>query len=96
MLLSVIVFRARLQSERRIRVHHQARSNVGMSLIVEQGITHDTLHGSVMAWKFLAGHKVPDAVILRVLAEPSKRRDTDHLFAGQVRPPVVVEPAGAP
>ena len=66
-----------------------------MSLIVEQGITHDTLQGSVMAWKFLAAHKVPDEVILRVLAEPSKRRETDHLSARQAHLHLVAEPAAA-
>lgn len=49
-----------------------------MSRIVEQGITRDMLHGSVIAWKFLAANKVPDDVILRVLADPSKRRNSDH------------------
>lgn len=48
-----------------------------MALIVEQGITRDLLHGSVEAWKFLAAHHVPDEVILRVLADPSHRRDSD-------------------
>ena len=45
-----------------------------MMLIVEQGIVEDTLHGSVMAWRFLAANKVPEDVILRVLSEPTKRR----------------------
>lgn len=45
-----------------------------MTLIVEQGIVQDTLHGSVIAWRFLAANDVPDAVILRVLSEPAKRR----------------------
>ena len=48
-----------------------------MTLIVEQGIVQDTLHGSVMAWRFLAANDVPDEVILRVLSEPSKRRTVD-------------------
>ncbi len=48
-----------------------------MSRIVEQGITRDMLHGSVIAWKFLAANKVPDDVILRVLADPAKRRNSD-------------------
>ena len=45
-----------------------------MMLIVEQGIAEDRLHGSVMAWRFLAANDVPDEVILRVLSDPSKRR----------------------
>lgn len=59
-------------------MHHQARNNTEMSRIVEQGIARDLLHGSVMAWKFLAANKVPDEVILRVLADPAKRRDSDQ------------------
>jgi len=66
-----------------------------MSHIVEQGITHDTLHGSVMAWKFLAANKVPDEVILRVLAEPAKRRETDHLSLGPAHLHLVAEPAAS-
>ena len=56
---------------------YQARNNTGMTLIVEQGIVQDTLHGSVMAWRFLAANDVPEEVILRVLSEPAKRRTVD-------------------
>lgn len=49
-----------------------------MSLIVEQGIIQDLLHGSVLAWRFLSANQVPDEVILRVLAEPAKRRVSDR------------------
>ena len=83
------------------RVHQQVRNNIEMSRIVEQGITRDMLQGSVMAWKFLSANKVPDDVILRVLADPSKRRPSDvqpgdgaarHLAltgrSGASRPPV--------
>lgn len=55
----------------------QARNNKEMALIVEQGITRDQLHGSVVAWRFLAAHRVPDTVILRVLGEPGQRRVSD-------------------
>ena len=59
-------------------MHQQVRNNTEMSRIVEQGIARDLLHGSVMAWKFLAANKVPDDVILRVLADPAKRRESDR------------------
>ena len=59
-------------------MHQQVRNNTGMMLIVEQGIVHDTLHGSVKAWRFLAANDVPPEVILRVLSEPSKRRNLDN------------------
>ena len=55
-------------------MHQQARNNNELMLIVEQGIVHDTLHGSVKAWRFLAANDVPEDVILRVLSEPGKRR----------------------
>ena len=55
-------------------MHYQARNNIGMMLIVEQGIVQDALHGSVIAWRFLAANDVPADVILRVLSEPAKRR----------------------
>ena len=48
-----------------------------MAFIVEQGITRDLLHGSVVAWRFLAANRVPAEVILRVLGEPGQRRDSD-------------------
>jgi hypothetical protein len=48
-----------------------------MALIVEQGITRDLLHGSVVAWRFLASNNVPESVILRVLGEPGQRRVSD-------------------
>ena len=35
------------------------------------------LHGSVLAWKFMASHGVPDETIARVLARPAERRGSD-------------------
>jgi hypothetical protein len=58
-------------------VQQQDRTNIEMSRIVEQGLTRDLLHGSVVAWKFLASHHVPDDIILRVLADPAMRRSSD-------------------
>ncbi|HEY0062862.1 MAG TPA: hypothetical protein VGC21_12120 [Telluria sp.] len=58
-------------------MHQQDRTNTEMALIVEQGLARDREHGSVVAWKFLAAHQVPDAVILRVLTEPVMRRGVD-------------------
>ena len=60
------------------RVRKQDRTNTTMSLIIEQGIARDLLHGSVLAWKFMASHGVPDQVIARVLAHPSERRLSDN------------------
>lgn|GEM_PF-4781325 len=55
----------------------QDRTNTHLSQIIEQGLTRDLLHGSVVAWKFLASHNVPDDIILRVLTDPAMRRGTD-------------------
>lgn len=57
------------------------RNNIRMMQIVEQGIAHDALHGSVQAWRFLAANEVPEHVILRVLSEPAKRRPCNHTMA---------------
>lgn len=54
------------------------RTNRHMALIIEQGIARDLLHGSVLAWKFMASHGVPDQVIARVLARPAERRLSDN------------------
>jgi hypothetical protein len=60
-----------------------------MALIIEQGIARDLLHGSVLAWKFMASHGVPDALIARVLAHPAERRRSDGpADHGQGRPAV--------
>ncbi|WP_426100261.1 hypothetical protein [Massilia sp. TSP1-1-2] len=58
-------------------MHQQARNNTAMMIIVEQGIVHDSLHGAVKAWRFLAANDVPEDVILRVLSEPARRRTVD-------------------
>jgi hypothetical protein len=64
-------------------VQPQARINTEMMHLIEQGITLDILHGSVVAWRFLAAHGVPDEIILRVLSEPSQRRASDTQVAHQ-------------
>jgi hypothetical protein len=56
------------------RVQQQQRNNETMTLIVEEGIAQDHLHGSVVAWRFMAANDVPQAVMLRVLSDPSRRR----------------------
>ena len=58
-------------------MHQNARNNTGMRLIVEQGVAHDLLHGSVSAWRYMSAHGVPEALILRVLSDPKQRRASD-------------------
>lgn len=58
-------------------MHQRHRTNCNLALIIEQGIARDLLHGSVLAWKFMASHGVPEPVIARVLAHPSERRRSD-------------------
>lgn len=58
-------------------MHQQHRTNTTLSSIIEQGIARDVLHGSVLAWKFMASHGVPDDTIVRVLANAAERRGSD-------------------
>lgn len=67
-------------------MRQQDRPNLQMMLIVEQGITRDLLHGSVVAWRFLASHSVPDDVILRVLSDPARRRSPNSVAPGGLPP----------
>jgi hypothetical protein len=86
-----------LIDKERSRVHLQDRTNTEMSRIVEQGLTRDLLHGSVVAWKFLAAHHVPDDIILRVLADPAMRRSSDTAAAiGVARGLSPQDPPAAP
>lgn len=86
-------------------MQQQDRTNTYMAQIVEQGLTRDLLHGSVVAWKFLASHNVPDDIILRVLTDPTMRRSTDtsaaigvarSLAASETAPPGPLPPKPAP
>jgi len=70
-------------------VHQQDRTNTALALIIEQGIERDQLHGSVLAWKFMAANGVPDDMIARVLAHPSQRRQ-------RVGAPLVLDDSRAP
>jgi hypothetical protein len=60
-----------------VQQQQQHRTNTALSAIIEQGIARDMLHGSVLAWKFMASHGVPDETIARVLARPAERRGSD-------------------
>ena len=83
--------RAQMTNHQGFRVHQQDRTNSAMARIVEQGIARDLLHGSVLAWKFMAAHAIPDEVIARVLSHPAQRRLSDAPFA----PPAPGGPASA-
>jgi hypothetical protein len=48
-----------------------------MAQIIEQGLERDLLHGSVLAWKFMVANGVPEPLIVRVLADPARRRCSD-------------------
>ncbi|MFL6660142.1 MAG: hypothetical protein ACJ8GW_18805 [Massilia sp.] len=58
-------------------MHQQVRTNRAMAQIIEQGLERDLLHGSVLAWKFMAAQGVPEPLIARVLADPAQRRCSD-------------------
>jgi len=53
------------------------RMNEAMARAVEQGIIIDALRGAANAWAYLTASQVPKSVMLRVLAEPTRRRPTD-------------------
>lgn len=50
------------------------RTNGGMAEAVNQGIALDCTKGAATAWAYMKYFKVPQQVILRVLAEPGLRR----------------------
>jgi hypothetical protein len=53
------------------------RTNVAMAAVVKRGILIDSVIGAVFAWAHMAAAEVPQPVILRVLADPVRRRPTD-------------------
>jgi len=60
------------------------RSNEAMARAVEQGIIIDSLRGAANAWAYLTATQVPKSVMLRVLAEPARRRPTDAAAVAMV------------
>jgi len=55
----------------------QNRINGAMARAVEQGIIIDALRGAANAWAYLTATQVPKSVMLRVLADPARRRPMD-------------------
>ena len=56
------------------------RVNLAMSDAVAEGILIDTESGAAFAWAYMAARAIPHHVILRVLAEPSRRRPDDPVI----------------
>lgn len=56
----------------------QQRVDFSLANVVREGLKIDTLAGSLRAWVYMASHNVPQAVIERVLGEPSKVRANDY------------------
>jgi hypothetical protein len=52
----------------------RSRPDLAMAKFVEYGIALAATHGQTEAAAYLAARGVPDAVIARVLCEPSRRR----------------------
>jgi len=50
------------------------RTDVEMARLVNRGIEIDLLKGAATAWAYMKYGRVPQQVILRVLAEPTLRR----------------------
>ena len=55
------------------------RSNPDLELAVRYGIVLDHELGALHAWTFMANNGVHRSVILRVLLDVEKRRNTDQL-----------------
>lgn len=53
------------------------RLNTSLQSIVELGIILDAEHGAVCGWMFMQQKGVSEAIILRVLADPNRRRASD-------------------
>jgi len=56
---------------------HLKRLNESMRIVVEHGIVLDAERGTVTAWIFMAENGVSEIVMLRVLSQPEKRRESD-------------------
>jgi hypothetical protein len=53
------------------------RLNTSLQHIVQRGVTLDAEQGAVTAWIFMQESGVSEAVMLRVLAHPDRRRVSD-------------------
>ena len=56
---------------------HSERLNARLQNAVEHGVTLDAEQGAVKAWMFMQQRGVSETVILRVLAHPNRRRNSD-------------------
>ena len=53
------------------------RLNSFLQNVVQQGVTLDAEQGAVKAWIFMQQEGVSETVMLRVLAHPNERRNSD-------------------
>jgi hypothetical protein len=60
-------------------MHDHERRNSNLDLAVRYGIILDAEFGALKAWMFMFNNGVSESVILRVLLQPQKRRDTDQV-----------------
>jgi hypothetical protein len=56
---------------------HYERLNATLQSVVQQGVTLDAEQGAVKAWMFMQQRGVSETVMLRVLAYPNRRRNSD-------------------
>ena len=56
---------------------HYQRQNATLQNVVQLGVTLDAEQGAVKAWLFMQQRGVSETVMLRVLAHPHRRRNSD-------------------
>lgn len=64
-----------------MRTLQESRPDLATATIVESGIALVTARGRAGAAQYLTQHRVPDAVIARVLCDPARRRATTFALA---------------
>lgn len=56
---------------------HYERQDAALQNVVQHGVALDAEQGAVKAWMFMQERGVSEAVILRVLVHPNRRRNSD-------------------
>ncbi len=64
------------------------RTDAAMARAVNQGIAIDAAKGAATAWAYMKCFRVPQQVILRVLAEPALRRQHKTATPDEIDAPI--------
>ena len=65
---------------------HYERLNALLQNVVQQGVALDAEQGAVKAWMFMQQRGVSETMMLRVLAHPDRRRNSDTAAIEFARP----------